>query len=63
MKTKTKTETTNMIPKGYFKFKKDALEAAKIRCKEWGSNLVYLGWEPIEIDGQIYYKNSFNIYD
>ena len=43
---------------GYLK-KEDANEYAKLICKWWGSNLVYLGAELI--DG--YYFPQFNVFD
>lgn len=37
--------------------------AAGIACKNWGSNLVYLGTLQYEINGQIFYNPTFNVWD
>ena len=46
-----------------FKTEQDAKNAAKSMLTFWGSNLVYLGCNPVNIDNIIYFKNSFNVWD
>ena len=62
---KPKNETSDyfLVNKTVFESPEAASEAAAIRCMQWGSNLRYLGPEPVRIDGKVYYENFFNVWD
>jgi len=46
-----------------YKNRKAAAEAGAKAREEWGSNLVYLGSSPVEVNGETYYENGFNVWD
>jgi hypothetical protein len=65
------TETETMVvyrePDGfsrtYYKTREAAFEAAKEKCRNWGSNLVSRGSSPVTINGETLFENMFNVWD
>lgn len=47
----------------WFTTKESAITEAIEHCKRWGSNLVFLGLEEKIIEGNTYYKPTFNVWD
>jgi len=47
----------------YFTTKEAAAEAGKKAVENWGSNLRYLGCSPVEVEGETFFENGFNVWD
>jgi hypothetical protein len=47
----------------FYKSREAAGKAGKKAREVWGSNLVYLGSSPVEVNGETYYENGFNVWD